>query len=143
MQEPGARRAIDHLMVARERESDAIDEFDIAIAPFRFELDGADTEDRDLRRVEERRERFDAEIAQIADGEGGAGQMIGGDGALDRLRADELIRVDREEVVEGRLRRYYRLTPAGTRRLAAEAARLQAAAAVALTRLNLAGGMAT
>src|SRR5215470_1648438 len=63
--------------------------------------------------------------------------------ALDRLRADELIAVDREEVVEGRLRRYYRLTPAGTRRLAAEAARLQAAAAAALTRLNLAGGMAT
>ena len=47
--------------------------------------------------------------------------------ALDRLRADELIAVDREEVVDGRLRRYYRLTPAGTRRLAAEAARLQAA----------------
>ena len=63
--------------------------------------------------------------------------------ALDRLRADELIEVDREEVVEGRLRRYYRLTPAGTRRLAAEAARLQAAAAAALTRLNLAGGTAT
>jgi DNA-binding PadR family transcriptional regulator len=63
--------------------------------------------------------------------------------ALDRLRADELIGVDREEVVDGRLRRYYRLTPAGTRRLAAEAARLQAAAAAALTRLNLAGGTAT
>jgi DNA-binding PadR family transcriptional regulator len=31
--------------------------------------------------------------------------------ALDRLRADELIAVDREEVVDGRLRRYYRLTP--------------------------------
>ena len=63
--------------------------------------------------------------------------------ALDRLRADELIRVDREEVVDGRLRRYYQLTHAGTRRLADEAARLQAAATVALTRLNLAGGMAT
>src|SRR5262250_529467 len=63
--------------------------------------------------------------------------------ALDRLRADGLVTVDREEVVEGRLRRYYRLTPAGTRRLAAEAARLQAAAAAALTRLNLAGGTAT
>ena len=63
--------------------------------------------------------------------------------ALDRLRADELIAVDREEVVDGRLRRYYRLTPAGTKRLAAEAARLQAHAAVALRRLDLAGGMAT
>ena len=39
--------------------------------------------------------------------------------------------------------RYYRLTPEGTSRLAAEAARLQAAAAAALTRLNPAGGMAT
>ena len=58
--------------------------------------------------------------------------------ALDRLRADELIGVDREEIVDGRLRRYYRLTPAGTKRLGAEAARLQAHAAAALTRLNLA-----
>jgi len=63
--------------------------------------------------------------------------------ALDRLRADELIRVDREEVVDGRLRRYYRLTPAGTKLLADEAARLQAHATVALRRLDLAGGMAT
>ncbi len=63
--------------------------------------------------------------------------------ALDRLRAEELILVDREEIVDGRLRRYYRLTPAGTGRLAAEAARLQAHAAAALTRLKLAGGLAT
>jgi DNA-binding PadR family transcriptional regulator len=63
--------------------------------------------------------------------------------ALDRLRADELIGVDREEIVDGRLRRYYRLTPAGIRRLGAEAARLQAHASAALTRLNLAGGTAT
>jgi DNA-binding PadR family transcriptional regulator len=63
--------------------------------------------------------------------------------ALDRLRADELIGVDREEIVDGRLRRYYRLTPAGTKRLGAEAARLQAHASAALTRLNLAGGTAT
>ena len=62
---------------------------------------------------------------------------------LDRLRADELIGVDREEIVDGGLRRYYRLTPEGTRRLAAEAARLQAHATVALTRLDPAGGMAT
>ena len=56
--------------------------------------------------------------------------------ALDRLRSDGLIGVDREEIVEGRLRRYYRLTPEGTGRLAAEAARLQANAAAALTRLK-------
>jgi PadR family transcriptional regulator len=62
--------------------------------------------------------------------------------ALDRLRADELIGVDRDEIVDGRLRRYYLLTPAGTERLGAEAARLQAHATAALTRLNLAGGVA-
>ena len=61
--------------------------------------------------------------------------------ALHRLRAEELIEVDREEVVETRLRRYYRLTPAGSTRLAAEAARLQANAAAALSRLRLAGGI--
>jgi DNA-binding PadR family transcriptional regulator len=59
--------------------------------------------------------------------------------ALDRLRAEELIEVDHEEVVATRLRRYYRLTPAGSARLAAEAARLQANALAALTRLRLAG----
>jgi len=60
--------------------------------------------------------------------------------ALDRLRADGVIAVDREEIVDGRLRRYYRLMPAGTTRLRAEAARLQAGATVALTRLELSGG---
>src|SRR5260370_24199116 len=65
--------------------------------------------------------------------------------ALDRLRADGLIGVDREEIVEGRLRRYYRLTPDGTAVLAEEAARLHANATAALRRLNpgLAGGAAS
>jgi DNA-binding PadR family transcriptional regulator len=63
--------------------------------------------------------------------------------ALDRLRGDGLIVVDREEIVDGRLRRYYRLTADGGEQLAAEAARLQANARAALARLNLAGGMAT
>jgi len=64
--------------------------------------------------------------------------------ALDRLRADQLITVDREEIVEGRLRRYYRLTPQGTKVLAAEAARMHANATAALARLRpgLAGGAA-
>ena len=60
--------------------------------------------------------------------------------ALGRLRADELIAVDREEVVDTRLRRYYRLTPKGSDVLATEAARLHANATAALTRLRLAGG---
>jgi DNA-binding PadR family transcriptional regulator len=63
--------------------------------------------------------------------------------ALDRLREDELIELDGEEIVDGRLRRYYRLTPAGAERLAAEAARLQTHATAALTRLKLARGIAT
>jgi len=60
--------------------------------------------------------------------------------ALDRLRLDGLVSVDREEVVEGRLRRYYRLTPEGGRQLAAEAARLRSNAATAFARLGLAEG---
>jgi DNA-binding PadR family transcriptional regulator len=60
--------------------------------------------------------------------------------ALERLRVDGLVRVDREEVVESRLRRYYRLTPEGKKQLAAEAARLQTDAATAFGRLGLAGG---
>jgi DNA-binding PadR family transcriptional regulator len=81
------------------------------------------------------------EVSQISDGRVRlrAGTLYT---ALERLRADDLIEVDREEVVEGRLRRYYRLTPPGGKRLAAEAARLHANATAALTRLNLAGGMA-
>ena len=56
--------------------------------------------------------------------------------ALDRLRGDGLIDVDREEIVDGRLRRYYRLTTAGTEALAAEAARMRSNAAVAERRLR-------
>ncbi len=57
--------------------------------------------------------------------------------ALDRLRRDGWITVDREEIVDSRLRRYYRLTPLGTSQLAAEAARIQANAATALARLDV------
>jgi DNA-binding PadR family transcriptional regulator len=60
--------------------------------------------------------------------------------ALDRLRAGDLVSVDREEIVDGRLRRYYRLTTTGSALLAAEAGRLQANATAALSRLRLAGG---
>jgi DNA-binding PadR family transcriptional regulator len=64
--------------------------------------------------------------------------------ALDRLRADGLIAVDREEIVDNRLRRYYRLTPEGEKRLAGEAARLHANAIAAMRRLRpgLAGDLA-
>ncbi len=63
--------------------------------------------------------------------------------ALERLRADRLIEVDREEIVDSRLRRYYRLTPAGAELLGAEAARLQANAHVAMSRLKPAAVLLT
>lgn len=45
--------------------------------------------------------------------------------ALDRLERAGLIDVDREEVVNGRARRYYRLTESGAMALAEEAAHLE------------------
>jgi DNA-binding PadR family transcriptional regulator len=58
------------------------------------------------------------------------------------LCLDELISIDREEIVENRLRRYYRLTPEGSRQLATEMARFRSNAAIAFARLGLIGGMA-
>ena len=63
--------------------------------------------------------------------------------ALERLRTDNLIEVDREEIVESRLRRYYRLTPTGAERLAEEADRLRSNAGVAMSRLEMSGGVGT
>jgi DNA-binding PadR family transcriptional regulator len=57
-------------------------------------------------------------------------------GVLDRLAADELVALDREEVRQGRLRRYYRITDAGARALEAEAARLAGHVETARTRLR-------
>jgi DNA-binding PadR family transcriptional regulator len=62
--------------------------------------------------------------------------------ALDRLRLDGLITVDREEIVDNRLRRYYRLTTEGTNALTTEADRVQSNASTAFARLGLAGGLA-
>jgi DNA-binding PadR family transcriptional regulator len=55
---------------------------------------------------------------------------------LDRLRTDGLIKVDREEVVQSRLRRYYRLTGVGEQRLATETHRLRQQAGIAERRLQ-------
>lgn len=56
--------------------------------------------------------------------------------ALDRLRGEGLIEVDREEIVQSRLRRYYRLTALGETRLAAETSRLRDQATLAESRLR-------
>jgi PadR family transcriptional regulator, regulatory protein PadR len=57
-------------------------------------------------------------------------------GVLDRLSAEGLVELDREEVERGRLRRYYRLTDDGAAALQAEAERVAANAAVAQSRLR-------
>ncbi|WP_344264192.1 PadR family transcriptional regulator [Streptomyces sodiiphilus] len=49
-------------------------------------------------------------------------------GALDRLLAEGLIQVESEEVVRGRARRVFALSPSGRERLEAEAERLAATA---------------
>src|SRR5450759_5110287 len=53
----------------------------------------------------------------------GAGTLYG---LLDRMSAAGLIEASGEEVVDGRLRRYYRLTDAGSAAATAETARLRA-----------------
>jgi DNA-binding PadR family transcriptional regulator len=59
---------------------------------------------------------------------------------LDRLTEQGLVEVDREEAVDGRLRRYYRLTEAGTAALTAQVQRLRRHADAAASRLRLAFG---
>ncbi|MCP4965215.1 MAG: PadR family transcriptional regulator [bacterium] len=56
--------------------------------------------------------------------------------ALERFVGKGFIEVEREEVVDGRHRRFYRLTEDGRTELNAEAARLAGNARVALQRLN-------
>lgn len=59
--------------------------------------------------------------------------------ALDRLTDEHLAEIDREEVTDGRLRRYYRITGAGAARLADEAERLRRNATAAIRHLKLGG----
>ena len=81
------------------------------------------------------------DVAEISAGRVrlGAGTLYA---ALDRLSTDRLVEPDREEIVDGRLRRHYRLTPDGARVLADEAERLRANAAAATRRLRRAGLLA-
>ncbi|MET7394858.1 PadR family transcriptional regulator [Dactylosporangium sp. NPDC005572] len=58
-------------------------------------------------------------------------------GALDRLTDDGLVEPGAEEIVDGRRRRYYRLTDAGDATLRAETARLRANAEAATARLRV------
>jgi len=76
-------------------------------------------------------------IGEVAELSGGRLSLRPGTlyGALDRLADEELLEPDREEVVDGRLRRYYRLTDKGAGLLEHEAARLQRNADAARQRL--------
>lgn len=62
--------------------------------------------------------------------------------ALDRLVGEGLVEAAGEEVVGGRLRRYYQLSANGRATLAAEAHRRASLARVALHRLGVSGGVA-
>ncbi|GIG90198.1 PadR family transcriptional regulator [Plantactinospora endophytica] len=63
-------------------------------------------------------------------------------GALDRLTDEGLVEPDREEIVGGRLRRYYRLTDTGGTVLAAETERLRRNVEAASRRLRARAGSA-
>jgi DNA-binding PadR family transcriptional regulator len=56
--------------------------------------------------------------------------------ALDRLSDEGLVEVDREETVDGRLRRYYRLTDRGIAALTAEAELMRRDARMVAQRLR-------
>jgi DNA-binding PadR family transcriptional regulator len=58
-------------------------------------------------------------------------------GALDRLLKEGVVRVEREEIIDSRMRRTYALTNAGRALLAAEAERLRATADEAARRLGI------
>ncbi len=57
-------------------------------------------------------------------------------GALDRLAEQGLVTISREEIVDGRLRRYYELTSEGVSHLDTEARRLADNAQAARSRLR-------
>ena len=78
------------------------------------------------------------DVAQISEGRVRlrAGTLYA---ALNRLTNDRLVEFDREEIVDARLRRYYRLTPEGARRLQEEVDRMRSTATVAAGRLRLLG----
>jgi DNA-binding PadR family transcriptional regulator len=82
-----------------------------------------------------------ADVGQIS---GGRVRLRAGTlyAALNRLAVEGLVEVDREEIVDARLRRYYRLTTTGTQRLAAEVDRMRRHATVAARRLALPGSPA-
>lgn len=60
-------------------------------------------------------------------------------GALERLERAGLVAAGDEEIIDGRARRYYRLTQDGAQALGREAQRMQQAAAVVINRTRQTG----
>lgn len=83
-------------------------------------------------------------IQSVTDLSGGEVKLRPGTlyGALDRLAEQGLVEVDREEAVDGRLRRYYRLNESGTAALQTQIARLRRHAAAAESQLRRRPGLA-
>lgn len=94
-------------------------------------------------------------IAEVAELSGGRVELRPGTlyGALDRLNDEGLVTADGQEIVDGRARRYFRLTDAGAAALHAETERLRVRVEAATRRLaareagfsggtSLAGGVA-
>ena len=82
-------------------------------------------------------------VKKVAALSGGAVKLTTGTlyGALDRLVGQGLVAADGEEEVEGRQRRYYRLTDAGAEAVRAEADRMRRAVkAVSRRRAAIEGG---
>jgi PadR family transcriptional regulator PadR len=77
-------------------------------------------------------------VGEVAELSGGRVRLKVGTlyGVLDRLVDQGLVEPDHEEVQQGRLRRYYRLTQSGLRALTAEAERQAANARAATRRLR-------
>ena len=75
------------------------------------------------------------DIKELAGVELGPGTLYG---ALDRLVDAGLVSVDHEEVVDGRLRRYYRLTEPGGTLLVAETERMRRNVKAATSKLRAA-----
>jgi PadR family transcriptional regulator, regulatory protein PadR len=69
-------------------------------------------------------------IKKVASISGGSAKLTTGTlyGALDRLAGQGLVAADGEEQVEGRLRRYYRITDEGAEAVRTEADRMRRAA---------------
>lgn len=88
-----------------------------------------------------------AVLRDVADAAGTAPKVTTLYATLERLERQGLIRSDGEEIVDGRARRYFALTEAGTARLEAETIALEARAraaraALASTRVTPAAGLA-